>query len=55
MIDMYMKCSQEEMACIIFDNMPNKTAVSWNSLISGFIRSGDVKSAWKVFNEMPKS
>ncbi|PRQ44727.1 putative pentatricopeptide [Rosa chinensis] len=55
MIDIYMKCGQQEMACIIFDNMSNKTVVSWNSLISGFIRSGDVKSAWEIFNEMPKS
>ncbi|PRQ49693.1 putative tetratricopeptide-like helical domain, DYW domain-containing protein [Rosa chinensis] len=55
MIDMYMKCGEQEMACIIFDNMSNKTVVSWNSLISGFIRSGDVKSAWEIFNEMPKS
>ncbi|PRQ36024.1 putative pentatricopeptide [Rosa chinensis] len=28
--------------------MSNKRVVSWNSLISGFKRSGDVKSAWKV-------
>ncbi|XP_061993985.1 pentatricopeptide repeat-containing protein At3g22690-like [Rosa rugosa] len=55
MIDMYMKCGQQEMACRIFDNMSNKTVVSWNSLISGFIRSGDVKSAWIAFSEMPKS
>lgn len=55
MIDMYMKCGQQEMACRIFDNMLNRTVVSWNSLISGFIRSGDMKSAWKMFNEMPKS
>lgn len=55
MIDMYMKCGQQEMACRIFDNMLNRTVVSWNSLISGFIRSGDMKSAWKMFNEMPNS
>ncbi|PRQ35988.1 putative pentatricopeptide [Rosa chinensis] len=55
MIDMYKKCSQPEMACIIFDNMSNKIVLSRNSLISGFIRSGDVKSVWKMFNEMRKS
>ncbi|KAL6185615.1 hypothetical protein ACLB2K_041745 [Fragaria x ananassa] len=55
MIDMYMKCGQQETACRVFDNMSNKTVVSRNSLISGFIRSGDVTSAWKMFNEMPKS
>ncbi|BFG13924.1 hypothetical protein CerSpe_001980 [Prunus speciosa] len=55
MIDMYMKCGKQEMACGIFDNMSNRTVVSWNSLIAGFIRSGDVNSAWQMFNEMPKS
>ncbi|PQQ11135.1 pentatricopeptide repeat-containing protein [Prunus yedoensis var. nudiflora] len=55
MIDMYMKCGKQEMACGIFDNMSKRTVVSWNSLIAGFIRSGDVNSAWQMFNEMPKS
>ncbi|CAL8073932.1 unnamed protein product [Prunus armeniaca] len=55
MIDMYMKCGKQEMACGIFDNMSNRTVVSWNSLIAGLIRSGDVNSAWQMFNEMPKS
>ncbi|PRQ36221.1 putative pentatricopeptide [Rosa chinensis] len=47
MIDMYMNCGQQKMACRVFDNMSNRTVVSWNSLISGFIRTGHVKSAWK--------
>ncbi|XP_050373048.1 pentatricopeptide repeat-containing protein At3g22690 [Argentina anserina] len=55
MIDMYMKCGQQGMACRIFDNMSNKTVVSRNSLISGFIRCGDLKSAWEMFKEMPGS
>ncbi|OMO54634.1 hypothetical protein CCACVL1_27701 [Corchorus capsularis] len=55
MIDMYMKCGKQEMACTVFDRMPNKTVVSWNSLIAGYIRNGDVASAWDVFNNMPES
>ena len=27
--------------------------VSWNLLIAGFIRNGDVESAWGIFEEMP--
>lgn len=50
-IDMYMKCGQPEMACRVFDLMPSKTAVSWNSLMAGFIRNGDVESAWELFNQ----
>ncbi|KAF3455648.1 hypothetical protein FNV43_RR00287 [Rhamnella rubrinervis] len=52
MIDMYMGCGKQEKACKIFDLMPNKTVVSWNSLIAGFIRNGDLKSAWGIFNEI---
>lgn len=52
MIDMYMRCGEQEMACKIFDRMPNRTVVSWNSLIAGFIRNGDLESAWRIFNEM---
>ncbi|PON80007.1 DYW domain containing protein [Parasponia andersonii] len=55
MIDMYMGCGKQEMACKIFNCMPNRTVVSWNSLIAGFIKNGDVESAWRIFNEMPES
>lgn len=55
MIDLYMCCGKQEMACKIFDRMPNRTLVSWNSLIAGFIRNGDVESAWRIFNEMSDS
>lgn len=52
MINMYMGCGKQETARKIFYHMPNKTVVSWNSLIAGFIRNGDLKSAWGIFNEM---
>lgn len=55
LIDMYMKCGRPAIACKIFDHMLDKTVVSWNSLIAGFIRNDDVESAWRVFNEMPES
>ena len=55
MIDMYMKCGKQEMACAVFDRMAKKTVVSWNSLIAGYIRNGDVGAAWEVFNNMPES
>ncbi|XP_015086542.1 pentatricopeptide repeat-containing protein At3g22690 [Solanum pennellii] len=54
-IDMYMKCGSQEWACRVFDQMSNKTVVSWNSLIAGFMRNGDVEAAYRTFNEMPES
>ncbi|KAA0049341.1 pentatricopeptide repeat-containing protein [Cucumis melo var. makuwa] len=54
MIDMYMKCGKPEMAYRVFDGMLNKTIVSWNSLLVGYIRNKDLESARKTFNEMPE-
>ncbi|KAJ6312941.1 hypothetical protein OIU77_014460 [Salix suchowensis] len=54
-INMYMKCGKQEMACRVFDRMLNKTRVSWNSLVAGFVRNGDMESAWKIFSVMPDS
>ncbi|KAL7144771.1 hypothetical protein ABFS83_07G034500 [Erythranthe nasuta] len=54
LIDMYAKSNRQELACRMFDQMPNKTTVSWNSLLAGFARNGDVESARRVFDEMPE-
>ncbi|CAB4276853.1 unnamed protein product [Prunus armeniaca] len=42
-----------EDACVLFDEMPDKNTVTWNTMISGYLRSGDVKRARLVFEEMP--
>ncbi|KAK7253152.1 hypothetical protein RIF29_37628 [Crotalaria pallida] len=54
-IDMYMKCGKKEAACKVFEHVPNKTVVTWNSLISGLVRDGDVELAWRIFDDMPES
>lgn len=54
LIDMYAKSGRQELASRAFDQMSNKTVVSWNSLLAGFARNGDVESAKGVFNEMPE-
>ncbi|KAG4116640.1 hypothetical protein ERO13_D12G181500v2 [Gossypium hirsutum] len=37
----------------LFDEMAERNAVSWNSLLAGYIRCGDVDTARRVFDEMP--
>ncbi|KAL2229935.1 pentatricopeptide repeat-containing protein At3g22690 [Sesamum indicum] len=54
LIDMYTKSGKQEWAFRVFDQMSNKTVVSWNSLLAGFARNGDVESAQGLFNEMPE-
>ncbi|XP_014519513.1 pentatricopeptide repeat-containing protein At3g22690 [Vigna radiata var. radiata] len=51
-VDMYMKCGERGAACKVFEHMPNKTVVTWNSLIAGLVRDGDVELAWRIFDDM---
>ncbi|XP_072978581.1 pentatricopeptide repeat-containing protein At3g22690 [Typha angustifolia] len=52
-IDMYMKCLEPNAACTVFHMMHNKTIVSWNTVLSGFVNNGDDVSAWQHFSMMP--
>ncbi|GKU89765.1 hypothetical protein SLEP1_g3860 [Rubroshorea leprosula] len=38
----------------LFDEMSERNVVSWNSLLAGYIRCGDVDGARKLFDEMPE-
>ncbi|XP_076919631.1 pentatricopeptide repeat-containing protein At5g66520-like [Bidens hawaiensis] len=39
-------------ACKLFDEMPERTTITWNTMITGFSRSGNVDKARSVFDEM---
>uniref|UniRef100_A0A2N9HN17 Pentatricopeptide repeat-containing protein n=1 Tax=Fagus sylvatica TaxID=28930 RepID=A0A2N9HN17_FAGSY len=38
----------------MFDEMGERSVVSWNSLLVGYIRCGDVDGARRIFDEMPE-
>lgn len=40
-------------ACDLFDEMPERNVVTWNTMITGFSRCGLVGKARQVFDEMP--
>ncbi|KAL2524696.1 Pentatricopeptide repeat-containing protein [Abeliophyllum distichum] len=40
-------------ACNLFDEMPETNTVTWNTMITGHSRHGDVKSAREMFDQMP--
>jgi pentatricopeptide repeat protein len=42
-----------ENACGLFEEMPERNTVTWNTMISGYSRLGDVERARAVFEEMP--
>ncbi|KAI9114684.1 hypothetical protein K1719_014382 [Acacia pycnantha] len=52
LVDMYGKCGDLEMAIEIFEQIPRKTIVAWNSMIAGYGLKGDSISCIKLFNRM---
>ncbi|PON97610.1 Tetratricopeptide-like helical domain containing protein [Trema orientale] len=52
LVDMYGKCGCLEMAEEVFEQIPQKNVVAWNSMISGYSLKGDSKSCIKLFRRM---
>lgn len=55
LIDMYCKCSLQEDARKMFDGMPLRDQVSWNSIIAGYASCGSTSRSLQLFDEMPES
>ena len=55
LIDMYGRICLVGLAREVFDQMVVKNIVSWNAMIMGFAKSGDLVVAMKLFHDMPKS
>ncbi|GMN65788.1 hypothetical protein TIFTF001_034869 [Ficus carica] len=54
LIDMYSRCGCIKFARQVFERMPKRTLVSWNSIIVGFAVNGHAEEALKFFNLMQK-
>ncbi|VVA96544.1 unnamed protein product [Arabis nemorensis] len=52
MIDMYGKCGDLRTARNLFDRMPKRNLVSWNSIITGYSQNGDAEEAMRLFSDM---
>ncbi|KAL3512380.1 hypothetical protein ACH5RR_025097 [Cinchona calisaya] len=52
LIDMYSKCEFLDEAQIVFDMNQSKNVVSWNSIIGGYSREGDVDGTFNLVREM---
>lgn len=55
LVDMYAKCGDVDVALCVFDAMPHKNVVSWNSIIGGYARHGLAMRALDEFERMRKS
>ncbi|XP_024023107.1 pentatricopeptide repeat-containing protein At5g55740, chloroplastic [Morus notabilis] len=52
LVDMYGKCGALDCARKMFDRMPERNVVTWNSLIVGYVQNGMNEEAIKVFYDM---
>ncbi|ESQ55449.1 hypothetical protein EUTSA_v10024633mg [Eutrema salsugineum] len=52
LIDMYSKCGSITEARDIFDNMSEKTVVTWTTMIAGYALNGVFLEALELFNKM---
>ncbi|KAL8518562.1 hypothetical protein ACS0TY_009791 [Phlomoides rotata] len=55
LIDMYSKCGCLDLAEKVFDKMPERDVICWNTMISGYAMNGDGESTLRSFDEMQKS
>ncbi|XP_020577104.1 pentatricopeptide repeat-containing protein At1g71490 [Phalaenopsis equestris] len=49
LVAMYLKCGELDVARKLFDEMPERDVVSWNSIISGYASRGLWKEAFELF------
>ncbi|KAK9140961.1 hypothetical protein Scep_010642 [Stephania cephalantha] len=52
MIDMYMRCGCRRSSQLLFNLMPYKNVVSWNTMLYGYVKVNDFAMALKLFHEM---
>ncbi|XP_010537334.1 PREDICTED: pentatricopeptide repeat-containing protein At1g08070, chloroplastic-like isoform X1 [Tarenaya hassleriana] len=55
LLDFYVKCwGRLDFARQVFDEMPERDIVSWNSMIGVYMGQGDIESAIGLFESMPE-
>lgn len=50
---MYARCADAAYARSVFDAMPSRDTVSWNTMLTAYSHSGDIATAVSLFHEMP--
>eukprot|EP01018_Ginkgo_biloba_P036301 Gb_23551 [translate_table: standard] len=55
LIDMYAKCGSVEDAWLVFEKMPLKDVVSWNTMIVGYAMHGNAEGAITLFYQLQQT
>ncbi|KAF6989552.1 hypothetical protein CFC21_006878 [Triticum aestivum] len=53
LLQMYARCADAACARRVFDAMPHRDTVSWNTLLTAYSHSGDTTTAVSLFDAMP--
>ncbi|KAL5853763.1 hypothetical protein ACOSQ3_008881 [Xanthoceras sorbifolium] len=54
LLSLYSKCGRVADAVKLFDEMPVRDTVSWNTMVSGFLRNGDFDTGFGLFKRLVK-
>ncbi|KAK8994310.1 hypothetical protein V6N11_045404 [Hibiscus sabdariffa] len=54
LLGMYSRCSTLTDLTKLFDEMPMRDTVSWNTMVSGFLRNGEFDKGFAYFKQMTK-
>ncbi|PIN14144.1 hypothetical protein CDL12_13263 [Handroanthus impetiginosus] len=52
LVDLYGRCHDIVSSRKVFDNMPERNAVTWNAMIGGYMRNGNTQLALVLFENM---
>ncbi|KAJ4901949.1 Pentatricopeptide repeat-containing protein [Raphanus sativus] len=55
LIHLYGSCGCLDLAQKVFNDMPERSLVSWNSMIDALVRAGEYESALELFRQMQRS
>lgn len=53
LVNMYADCGSLVQSKKVFDKMHHRNSVTWNAMITGLTKQGELSLAWSLFNKMP--
>ncbi|TVU31850.1 hypothetical protein EJB05_23552, partial [Eragrostis curvula] len=53
LLQMYARCAGAASALRVFDAMPHRDTVSWNTMLTAYSHAGDIEAALALFDAMP--
>eukprot|EP01018_Ginkgo_biloba_P012288 Gb_00683 [translate_table: standard] len=54
LVDMYANCGSIDNSRVVFDQIPERDTILWNTAIAGYVKNGDDEEALKLFCQMQR-